>query len=82
MLSGVSSGGNLNRLADVAPPGKVPCIREVLALLGLHLLDRTLVPLEEVTGSIFTIDQCQPAPIGTESGVLLDEDVFLHAQMV
>ena len=44
-------------------------------------MDRAYVSLQKKTGSILPVDQCQTPSIGSESGVLLDKQVFLQAQM-
>jgi len=73
--------GHLNGLADLAPAGKIPCIREVPALLWFHGLDGALILLEEKTGSIFPINQGQTSPIRTEAGVFLNKGPLFHANM-
>jgi hypothetical protein len=80
----LSSGGGLGSLdsfADIPPPGEVPSIRKVFALLGFDGLNRTLVPLEEKTSPILPVDQGQSSPVGAEAGVILNKDIFLHPEM-
>ena len=73
--------GNLDGFTDIPPTGEVPCIRKVFALLGFHGLNRTLVPLKEITGPIFPVDQCQSAPVGAEAGEILNKGIFLDPEM-
>jgi hypothetical protein len=74
-------GGYLNGLADLAPPRKIPRIREILTLLWLHGLDGTLITLQEKTGTILPVNQGQTTAVGTEAGVLLNKGPLFHPDM-
>lgn len=76
------ASGHLDRLADLAPSGEIPPIGEILALLGFHRLDRTVVPFEEKTGAIFLVDQGEAASVGTQPGVVLDKMILFHSEML
>jgi len=75
------SGGYLDGLADLAPSGKFPRIREIFTLLRFHRLDGAFIPLQEKAGSIRSVNQGKPSPVGMEACVLLDEGALLHAHM-
>ncbi len=72
------AGRNGDRLADIAPSGEVPAIREILALLRLHRLDRAVVSLQEKAGSVLLINQGKALAVGSQPRVVLDEPILLH----
>ena len=74
-------GGDLHRLADFPPTGKVPVVGKVFALLRLDRLDGTFVPVQEKAGAILPVDECQAAPVRAKSRVFLDKVILLMTQM-
>ena len=74
------AGWNFDRLTDIAPAGEVPAIREILALLRLHRLDRAVVSLQEKTGPVLLIDQGEALPAWSQTRVVLDESILIHPE--
>ena len=73
--------GNLNRLADFPPTGKVPVIREIPALLGLDRLNRAGVSLQKKTGAVFPVDQGKSRPVWPQAREPVDKVLFLQSEV-
>ena len=60
-------------MADFLEAGKVPEIRKRAALIGLHWLHRTVVPVEENAFAVRLVLQCEALAVGAQTRELLNE---------
>ena len=66
--------------ADLLEARKIPPVREVAALLGLHRLYNAVASFEEYTLTVWLVLERQSAPIFTEPRVTLNEVELAHAE--
>jgi len=70
-----------NGMADFLEAGKIPKIREVAALLGLHRLDGAIIADQELTFAIRLFKQRQTFAIRTHPRMAFDELRFAHVEV-